>query len=56
MSGLLAIKFGYPADLCSSGVPGGTACPPPEYADYQYCPALETGVACTATGVYKCTF
>jgi len=48
--------FSCCADLCSSGEPGGAPCPPSEYSDeyedYQYCPALETGIACTATGVY----
>ena len=56
MSDLLGRKLSCNADLCSSGAPGGAACPPSEYADeysdYQYCPALETGIACTATGVY----
>ncbi|DBB03259.1 TPA: hypothetical protein ACH3X3_010655 [Trebouxia sp. C0006] len=40
-------------DLCSSGEPGGAPCPPSEYtdgnSDYQNCPALETGIDCTAT-------
>jgi len=57
MSDLLGSHFSCHADLCRSGVPGGAACPPSEYSDeysdYQYCPALETGIACTATGVYN---
>lgn len=47
--------FSCCADLCSSGEPGGAPCPPSEYtdgnSDYQNCPALETGIDCTATGV-----
>ncbi len=56
MSDVVGSEFSCCADLCSSGEPGGAPCPPSEDTDdssnYQYCPALETGVACTATGVH----
>ena len=43
-------KFHSAADMCSSGVTGGTLCPLQSGSTYALCPYLASGLACTATG------
>ena len=38
------------ADMCSSGVTGGTICPLESGSSYATCPQLAANLACTATG------
>ncbi len=38
------------ADMCSSGVTGGTLCPLQSGSTYAICPYLASGLACTASG------
>ena len=38
------------ADMCSSGVTGGTLCPLQSGSTYATCPYLASGLACTDNG------
>jgi len=43
-------EFYAAADMCSSGVTGGTLCPLQAGSTFAICPYLASGPACTATG------
>ena len=38
------------ADMCSSGITGGTICPLESGSSYANCPQIAANLACTATG------